>query len=188
MKVIGYNGGIDGYPAKFGSSHDSAAALVIDGEVVAACEEERFTREKHSGAFPRHAIEYCLREGGLRSLADVDLITYYFSYPELIRPEVLTQNTATMGGIHKSFVWGYLRAMGVFHKLAGYNDERTTSLLEREMQYRPRNGQFKLVPHHVCHAASTFYDSPFDRALVLTIDAQGESHASLAIVAEGTKF
>ena len=70
MKVLGYNGGFDGYPSKFDTGHDSAAALVIDGKLVAACEEERFTRDKHTNAFPRNAIEYCLREGGMRDVAE----------------------------------------------------------------------------------------------------------------------
>ena len=70
MKVLGYNGGFDGYPSKFDTGHDSAAALVIDGKLVAACEEERFTRDKHTSAFPRNAIEFCLREGGMRDVAE----------------------------------------------------------------------------------------------------------------------
>src|SRR5690349_2722206 len=92
MKVLGYNGGLDGYLSVFNQSHDAAATLVVDGEVVAAAEEERFIREKHSGKFPRRAIEFVMEKGGVTSFEDLDLITYFHSFPLMWPEEMLAAN------------------------------------------------------------------------------------------------
>jgi carbamoyltransferase len=68
MIVLGYNGALLGYPELTGTGHDSAAAIVVDGELVAACEEERFNREKHSAKFPKQAMAFCLKQAGLISM------------------------------------------------------------------------------------------------------------------------
>src|SRR5436190_21235256 len=133
MKVVlGYNGGLDGYPAKFGSSHDSAAALVADGVLVAAAEEERFLREKHTGKFPRMAIEYVLREAGLR-MEDVDLVTYYFSYPLMHSKSVLAQNKKSLSFFERVVLRGYTTVMRNYNRFANYSNERSKAIFEREM-------------------------------------------------------
>lgn len=188
MKVLGYNGGLDGYMQNFTAGHDAAAALVVDGEVVAACEEERFSREKHSGKFPRLAIEYCLREAGLRRIGDVDLITYYFSYPLMFQQGILTQNQNGLNMGERLVVSTWLSALRTYNRIAGYTNDRSKRLFERYMKVRLKERRFVPIPHHLCHVASTFYDSPFDRALCVTLDGAGESACSLVAVAEGTQI
>ena len=188
MKVLGYNGGIDGYPSRFGASHNAAAALVVDGDVVAAVEEERLTRIKHDGSFPRRAMEHCLHAAGLRSVEEVDLVAYYYSYPLMFRPEVFEQHHHTLGFFKKTGLWATLRTMQAFNKLADYDDDRSRESLERNLRVTLRPGQFAVVPHHVCHTASTFYDAPFESALCLTLDAQGESACSHVTLARGTEL
>lgn len=188
MIVLGYNGFLQGYPAKFGAGHDSAAALVVDGEVVAACEEERFNREKHSGRFPRLAIDYCLKEAGLKNISQVDLITYYWSYPLMFRQEMLTQNATNMNVLERMGTWTVLRTMQAFNKLAGYKDDKSQVAFEQQMGVKLGEDRWSVVPHHLCHAASAFYDSPFDEALCVTLDAAGESSSSVVATARGTQM
>ncbi|MBI5495814.1 MAG: hypothetical protein HY904_12390 [Deltaproteobacteria bacterium] len=188
MKVLGYNGGLYGYPSKFGASHNSAAALVVDGEVVAACEEERFNREKHSGVFPRLAIEYCLREGGVQRVEDLDLVSYFYSFPLMYRPDVYTQNAHGLGLPHKVGLWTSLSTMRVVNNVFGYTDELSREDFEHQLRCRLRDDQYAVTSHHMCHQASAFYDSPFERALVLSMDAQGESTSALVTRAVGTRF
>ncbi|HEY3445358.1 MAG TPA: carbamoyltransferase C-terminal domain-containing protein [Myxococcales bacterium] len=186
MKVLGYNGGLDGYPSHFDSSHDSAAAIVVDGEVVAACEEERFSREKHSGKFPRLAMEFCLKQAGLKSAAELDLVTYYEVYPLWFDAQMITHNFDHFGVLGKVALTTAVHAMRQFNKVAGYDNDRPRKIFEKAMGVKLRPGQFAPVKHHTAHVASAFYDSPLDRALCLTIDAQGEASSAMGAVAKGT--
>ena len=186
MKVLGYNGGLDGYPSQFDTGHDAAAAIVVDGRVVAACEEERFSREKHSAKFPRLAIEYCLREAGLRDVSELDLVTYYYSYPLMFHPGKYASNRDDLKLFERPAVWLPNIAMKFFNRVAGYNNNRSLRTFERQMGANLRADKFKSVPHHLCHVASTFYDSPFERALCVTLDAEGESVSGMMAVANGT--
>ena len=102
MIVLGYNGALLGYPERTGTGHDSSAAIVVDGELVAACEEERFNREKHSAKFPEQAMAFCLKQAGLKSLEEVDLVTYYWSCGLMFRQDMLTQNRAGLGVNYRS--------------------------------------------------------------------------------------
>lgn len=188
MNVLGYNGGLDGYPAWFNTGHDSAAALVVDGRIVAAAEEERFSRDKHSGKFPSRAIAYCLREAGLRSLDEVDLITYNFSYPMMFEAAKLGQNSAGLNAVERAAFGTSLAAMRTVNRLAGYDNHRSRRVFEREMGTLVPEQRYRVIPHHLCHAASTFYDSPFSHALCLTLDAEGESASSMALRAKDTEF
>lgn len=186
MKVLGYNGGLDGYPSHFDSSHDSAAAIVVDGEVVAACEEERFSREKHSGKFPKLAMEFCLKKAGLKSAAELDLVTYYEVYPLWFDPQMITHNVGRFGLVGKVALTAAVHAMRGFNKVAGYDNDRPRKIFEKFMGVTLKPGQFAPVKHHLAHVASCFYDSPFDRALCLTVDAQGEASSAMGAVAKGT--
>jgi carbamoyltransferase len=188
MKVLGYNGGLYGYPSKFGASHNAAAALIIDGELVAACEEERFTREKHSGDFPSHAIEFCLKEAGVKSAEELDLVAYFYSFPMMYRPEIYTQNAHGLGIPHKVGLQTSLFTMRTVNNVFGYNNELSREDFEHRMRVRLKDRQYTVVPHHYCHQASTFYDSPFGSSLVMTMDAQGESTSNLITRASGTHF
>jgi carbamoyltransferase len=186
MKVLGYNGGLDGYPSLFNTGHDAAAALVIDGRVIAAAEEERFSREKHSGKFPEQAIAYCLREAGLRSVEELDLVTYYFSYPLMFAAQKLHSNAPHLNGIERVALGTFLGAMRAVNRYGGYDDRRSQRFFEQKLGVTLDEQRYRVVPHHLCHAASAFYDSPFSQALCLTLDAEGESSSCLALQASGT--
>jgi len=150
--------------------HDSAAALVADGEIVAAAQEERFTRKKHDPGFPRKAVEYCLREAGAR-LDQVDLIAFYDK--PLLKFERLIETYLSFAPRgFKSFsmaipVW--LREKLFLKDLL--TDELATlgDVPKKQLQDR-----IVFSEHHLSHAASAFFPSPFDDAVVLTMDGVGE--------------
>ena len=143
--------------------HDSAAALVVDGRVVAAAQEERFTRKKHDPAFPSRAVEYCLSEAGLAA-ADLDWVGFY-DKPLLKFERLLETYLAHAPSGFRSF--GQALPLWVREKL----------FLPRTMAkalggaYRKR---FVFAEHHETHAASAFYPSPFEEAAILTVDGVGE--------------
>jgi carbamoyltransferase len=143
--------------------HDSAAALVVDGDIVAAAQEERFTRKKHDDGFPAHAVEYCLSSAGLRP-EQLDYVGFY-EKPLLRFDRLLETYVAYAPAGFRSF----LMAMPVWlrHKL----------YLQREMD-RALNGAFTkryiFTEHHESHAASAFFPSPFEEAAILTLDGVGE--------------
>ena len=148
--------------------HDSAAALVEDGHIVAAAQEERFTRKKHDAAFPRHAIEYCLRESR-GSLGEVDHVVFY-DKPFLKFERLLETYLAFAPRGFASFSMAiplWLREK-LFQK----------SLLKKHLKaYAPSydwQGRLLFAEHHQSHAASAFFASPFQEAAVLTMDGVGE--------------
>ena len=143
--------------------HDSAAALVVDGEIVAAAQEERFTRHKHDASFPRHAVDYCLAEAGLEA-GDLDYVGFY-DKPLLTFERLLE----TYVSFAPRGVRSFLRSMPVW-----LNDK-----LHMSRQLRNGlDGQYRrhivFAEHHESHAASAFFPSPFDEAAVLTLDGVGE--------------
>jgi carbamoyltransferase len=149
--------------------HDSAAALVADGEIVAAAQEERFTRKKHDPGFPRHAVEYCLREGGV-GLAGIDAVAFY-DKPLLKFERLLETYLAFAPRGFKSFsmaipVW--LREK-LFLK-----DLLVTELAALGVDKKAIEPRIVFSEHHLSHAASAFFPSPFDEAAVLTMDGVGE--------------
>lgn len=154
--------GISGY------YHDSAAALVRDGDIVAAAQEERFTRKKHDAGFPSRALSYCLHEAGIRP-AEVDYVAFY-DKPFLKFERLLETYLSFAPRGFESFrlaipVW--LREK-LFLK----------DLLIKEMSVLSRDEDWgrKLLfgEHHLSHAASAYYPSPFEQAAVLTLDGVGE--------------
>ena len=147
--------------------HDSAAALVIDGRVVAAAQEERFTRRKHDADFPKNAVEYCLGEGKT-TLAEVDAVVFY-EKPFLKFERLLETYLAVAPRGFRQF----LMAMPLWLREKLFQ----RSLLVREL--RAMDSSFddaKLLfsEHHLSHAASAFFPSPFDHAAILTLDGVGE--------------
>jgi len=148
--------------------HDSAAALVQDGEIIAAAQEERFTRKKHDARFPAHAVDYCLSEAGV-SLDGIDYVAFY-DKPLLKFERLLETYLAFAPRGFKSFsmaipVW--LR-----EKLL------LKDLLKRELAQRGSRkdleDRFIFSEHHLSHAASAYFPSPFGEAAVLTMDGVGE--------------
>jgi carbamoyltransferase len=143
--------------------HDSAAALVVDGDIVAAAQEERFSRVKHDHAFPVRAVDYCLREGGL-SAADLDHVVFY-DKPLLKFDRLLETYIAFAPEGLRSF----MMAMPLWLK--------TKLHLPREIRKALGGGYRKPVVftgHHESHAASTFFPSRFEEAAILTLDGVGE--------------
>jgi carbamoyltransferase len=159
--------------------HDSAAALVVDGRVVAAAQEERFTRKKHDAAFPEHASNFCLTKAGL-TLADLDAVVYY-EKPLLTFERLLETylGTAPRGG--RSFV----AAMQVWLK------EKLFLKTEIKKQLRKLGEPGRALPellfseHHLSHAGAAFYPSPFESAAILCMDGVGEWATTSAWLGEG---
>jgi carbamoyltransferase len=142
--------------------HDSAACLVRDGDVIAAAQEERFTRKKHDEEFPRNAVAYCLREAGL-TIADVDYVGFYDK--PLLKFERILENYL---GVAPKGLRSFLTAMPVWLKEKLF----TGDALRRELG--GYEGKLLFAEHHESHAASAFYPSPFEEAAVLTMDGVGE--------------
>ena len=155
--------------------HDSAAALIQDGEIVAAAQEERFSRKKHDARFPGHAVRYCLAEEGVR-LADLDYVVFY-DKPFLKFERLLETYLAYAPQGLRSFQMAM--PLWVREKLFQKN------LLSDELSELDAGfDQTRLLfaEHHQSHAASAFYPSPFEDALVLTMDGVGEwATASVAL-------
>lgn len=148
--------------------HDSAAALLVDGRIVAAAQEERFTRKKHDDGFPAQAVRYCLDEAGI-DLQDLDAVAFY-DKPLLKFERLLETYYAFAPGGFPSFV----KAMPLWvgGKLS------TRKMLRDGLKDAGATGKEKLrmlfPEHHLSHAASTYYPSPFEEAAILTIDGVGE--------------
>jgi carbamoyltransferase len=158
--------------------HDSAAALVQDGRIAAAAQEERFTRKKFDAGFPRHAIGYCLDEARVR-LRDADYVVFY-DKPFLKFERLVETYLAFAPRGFASFV----KAMPV------WLDEKLfqkTMLVEELQRIDPEFDGERLLfaEHHHSHAASAFYPSPFNDALVLTVDGVGEWCTTMAGVGRG---
>ncbi len=157
---------MDGLTAILGISafyHDSAAALVVDGEIVAASQEERYTRRRHDADFPDHAIEQCLRQAGLRR-DQLDYVAYYEKPLTKFDRLLQTYLAYTPAGFPSFRV-----AMPVWM--------RTKIHLRRLLRSKFRDAsKVRLVftDHHESHAASAFFPSPFDQAAFLTLDGVGE--------------
>ncbi len=142
--------------------HDSAACLLQDGKILAAAQEERFSRKKHDFRFPEQAIDYCLKEAGI-SVAELDLVTFYdkpFMKLDRLLESYLTYAPIGFGS--------FLKAIPVWMK-------QKIFLRKIIHQYLPGfEGKLLFASHHESHAASAFYPSPFQRAAILTADGVGE--------------
>ena len=162
--------------------HDSAAALIEDGRIVAAAQEERFSRKKHDSRFPMHAVRYCLAEGGI-GLGKVDHVVFY-DKPFLKFERLLeTYLTFAPRGI-KSFSMSiplWLREK-LFLKNLLYKD------LHKIDGDGGWNEKLLFSEHHLSHAASAFFPSPFEEAVVLTMDGVGEWATTSAAIGKGNSL
>ncbi|HXW00782.1 MAG TPA: carbamoyltransferase N-terminal domain-containing protein [Anaerolineae bacterium] len=142
--------------------HDAAAALLVDGNLVAAAEEERFTRKKHDSSFPKNAIDFCLKHAGLTA-ADLDYVVFYEK--PLVKFERILQTT--LSTFPKS--WGVFR-----ESMVTWFDEKLwiKTQLQTGIGVPPKKILF--VEHHLTHAASAMFCSPYADAAVITIDGVGE--------------
>ena len=148
--------------------HDSAAALIEDGRIVAAAQEERFTRKKHDAEFPRRAIEYCLQEAGAR-LAEVDYVAFY-DKPFLKFERLLETYLAFAPRGFRSFSM----AIPVWLKEKLFQKVLLTKQLRAFADSYDWQHRLLFAEHHQSHAASAFFPSPFTEAVILTMDGVGE--------------
>ena len=160
--------------------HDSAAALLVNGEPVAAAQEERFTRRKHDPRFPENAVRYCLRAGGI-TLDDLDYIAF-FEKPLLKFERLLETYLANAPAGFSSFrmalpVW--LKEK-LFQKPGMVKTLTSLSPLGRDIE-----AKLLFAEHHQSHAASAFFPSPFDEAVVLTLDGVGEWATTSVAIGRG---
>jgi carbamoyltransferase len=159
---------------------DAAATLICDGEIVAAAEEERFSRRKHHSGFPYQAVQYCLDEAGIR-MSDVSHVGLYWK-PWVLRHKALQalKSAAISRDMFRARV-----DRGVAQVSDSYLGMLRYPRRIRE-RYGPSDFKFHFLEHHVCHAASAFYVSPFERAAILTMDGTGEDTTTLFSHGEGT--
>ena len=141
--------------------HDSAACLIRDGVIVAAAQEERFSRQKNDAKFPKQAIAYCLSTAGIEA-TDLELVAFY-DKPLLKFERILETHVA----FAPTSLTSFLKAIPVWLKEKLWMEET----IKKELGFE---GPVLFPEHHQSHAASAFYPSPFDRAAVLTIDGVGE--------------
>src|SRR5438132_11570847 len=150
--------------------HDSAAAVLSDGVLVAAAEEERFTRKKHDFEFPQHAIDFCLRTAGITA-ADLDHVVF-FEKPFVKFERLLLTSMQTFPRSAKVFREAMVSWLGDKLWIKNLLQQRLGIAADRIL----------FSEHHLSHAASAFYCSPFDEAAVLSIDGVGEwTTASLGV-------
>lgn len=141
--------------------HDSAACIVRDGEIIAAVQEERFTRKKHDAGFPINAINYCLKEAGIGG-GDLDFVAFYDK--PFIKFERILETAISYA---PSGISQFIEAIPIWLKQKLW----TTEIIRKDLGF---NGKIIFAEHHESHAASAFYPSPFKEAAFLTIDGVGE--------------
>ena len=161
---------------------DSAASLIKDGRIVAAAEEERFSRRKHHSGFPYNAVQYCLDEAGIR-MSDVEHVALYWK-PWVLRHKALQ-------AIKSAFISRDMFKARVDRGVAQVGDSYL-GMLRHPKRLRERFGpsdfKFHFLEHHQTHAASAFFVSPFEKAAILTMDGTGEDTTTLFSVGEGTRL
>ncbi|WP_413683856.1 carbamoyltransferase [Prochlorococcus sp. MIT 1011] len=169
--------------------HDSAACLIVNGEIISAVQEERFTRKKHDSGFPKNAIKYCLENSNL-TLNDIDNVIYY-EKPLLTFERLLETYLGTAPRGCRSFI----AAMQVWLKEKLFlKTEIKNQLKKIQIELTNTNEKsFELPPllfseHHLSHAASAFYPSPFEESAILCMDGVGEWATTSAWLGQGNKI
>jgi carbamoyltransferase len=162
--------------------HDSAAALIEDGRVIAAAQEERFTRKKFDADYPRYAVDYCLHAAGV-SLKDIDFVVFYDK--PFLKFERLLETYLTLSP--RGFT-SFRMALPLWLREKLFQK----SLLARELQavdpHFDCEKRLLFCEHHLSHAASAFYPSPFETAAVLTLDGVGEWATTATAIGDGARL
>nr|MBP6687932.1 carbamoyltransferase [Lacibacter sp.] len=148
--------------------HDSAAAIIKDGEIIAAAQEERFSRKKHDAGFPSKAVDYCLREAGV-SIDQLEAVVFYDK--PLLKFERLLETYYAFAP--KGFA-SFLMAMPVWLNEKLFLKKMIRDELKKIQLYDKKKLKLLFPEHHLSHAASAFYPSAFEEAAILTIDGVGE--------------
>jgi carbamoyltransferase len=155
--------------------HDSAAALIRDGEVIAAAQEERFTRIKYDSRFPRRAVEYCLKEAKI-GINDISFVVFY-DKPWLKFERIIETYLA----FAPKGILSFTKAMPIWLKQKLFMKKS----IKKELDFK---GEILFSSHHESHAASAFYPSPFNKAAILTIDGVGEWATVTSGIGEGNQI
>ena len=148
--------------------HDSAAAIIIDGEIIAAAQEERFTRKKHDPAFPKNAVEFCLEYAGT-TLDQLDAVAFYDK--PLLKFERLLE---TYYAFAPKGIASFITAIPVWIKEKMFLKKLIHDELKAIQKYDKKKLKLLFPEHHLSHAASAYYPSPYDHAAVMTVDGVGE--------------
>ena len=162
--------------------HDSAASLIKDGNIIYAVQEERFSRKKHDASFPKNSIQFILKEAGIK-LNDIDAIVFY-EKPFLKFERILETNIAVAPMGFKQFCLSM--PLWIKEKLF-QKDLIFNELKEIDSNFKDI-GRIKFSEHHLSHAASAFYPSPFDEALIVTTDGVGEWATFSVAIGKGNKI
>lgn len=162
--------------------HDSAAALIRDGDVVAAAEEERFTRRKHDSGFPSRAVQYCLEAGNV-SPTDIEFIAFYDKPLLTLQRLVATYLPYAPVGLAS-----FRHAVGGWIHTKLFLTRRLARELGRVHPMLNDPGRILFSTHHLSHAASAYFPSPFDAAAILTLDGVGEWATTSVAMGEGARI
>jgi carbamoyltransferase len=180
--------------------HDSAATIVVDGEILAAAQEERFTRKKHDPSFPTQAIGFCLTHAQL-DVESLDAVIFYdkpmLKFERLLETYLANAPKGFLSFLAAMPIWLkeklYLKSVlrqelrSLIHQQRAIANQ-TNIEIEKKREKRPKLPQLLFSQHHQSHAASAFYPSPFDKAVVLCLDGVGEWATSSAWLGEGDKL
>ena len=161
--------------------HDSAASIIIDGEIIAAAQEERFTRKKHDSSYPFNSIEFVLKYADIK-LSQVDYIVFYEK--PFLKFERLLETY--VGFAPKGFTQ-FLKSMPVWLKDKLFQKKLLMDNLKRHENDFKDETKLLFSEHHLSHAASAFYPSPFEEAIVLTADGVGEWATTTIAHGKGNK-
>ena len=172
--------------------HDSAACLVVDGDIVAAAQEERFSRIKHDHKFPAHASRYCLSEANLK-VSDLDFVAFYdkplLKFDRLLEtyldysPSGFSSFLKSMPLWMREKLWMPDLIKSELAKVDGAEDDREAKKLGKKFTWKLLFGD-----HHESHAASAFYPSPFEHSAILTVDGVGEWATSSIGIGKGNEI
>ncbi len=185
MIILGCNGGLEGRPPFVPTSRDAAAAILVDGEVVLAVEEERLSRERHVGGFPRLAIEACLSTARVRGLEQVDRVAYACR-------RMSASDVVAAGGHARSaaslVIDAGLAVVRAASRRGGYEEAGHRLALERMLRSRIPRQRFACVPHALAHTANAFFTSPFERSLCLVSTSETRVGKAVATVVRSARF
>lgn len=162
--------------------HDSAAALIRDDVIVAAAQEERFNRQKNFAGFPAEAVRYCLQEGGI-AMGDIESIVFYEK--PLLRFERLLE---TYLAFAPHGITSFLRSMPLWLTEKLFQKRMLTRELQALQPGLDIPSRLRFTEHHLSHAASAFYPSPYERALILVMDGVGEWASTSVMIGEGANI
>lgn len=162
--------------------HDSSAALLRDGKIIAAAQEERFTRKKHDAGYPRNAVDYCLNEAGIR-LSEIDHIVFY-EKPFLKFERLLETYVA----FAPKGIQSFKAAIPIWLREKLYQKDMMIGEFKKHDPDYKDEGRLKFSEHHYSHAASAFYPSPFEEAVVLTLDGVGEWATTTVAIGRGREL